>query len=194
VTSIPYSHRTYHVGCTDVSPDYKSLSYIGSLHKREIGEEWTHRWTNQPSTLRSKFHVANRIPPSTKPTKRLITLDRCTFSRTLQCRTGHAHIGDYYRRFVPSENQSCHCSDTLQTRTHILYECKTHFRHRHLLGIGRTRNIEVLLGSEKGISRLARFLKTSRAYEKRDSESPNDVRHNGRRGRTRGAGTGEGSS
>jgi len=163
------------------STDYKSLSYISSLHKREIGEEWKHRWTNQPSTLRSKFHIANRIPPSTKPTKRFITLDRRTFSRTLQCRTGHAHIGDYYRRFVPSENQSCQCSDTLQTRTHILYECKIHFRYRHILGTGRTRSIENLLGSEKGIKRLARFLRISRAYDKRESESPSDARLHGRR-------------
>src|SRR5258705_9615773 len=63
--------------------DYKSLLYISSLHKHEIGEEWTHRWTNQLSTLCSKFHIANCIPPSTKPTKRFITLDRCTFSWTL---------------------------------------------------------------------------------------------------------------
>ena len=144
-----------------LNTDYKSLSYIGSLHKREIGKEWTHRWTNQPSTLCSKFHTANHIPLSTKPTKRLITLDRCTFSRTLQCRTGHTHIGEYYRQFVPSENQMCHCSDTLQTRQHTLFECKTHYRHQHILGTGRTRNIEFLLGTEKGIRRLARFLKAS---------------------------------
>src|SRR5258708_3403502 len=162
-------------------PAYKSLSYVGSLQKREIGEEWRHRWSNHDSTLRSNFHVANRIPPSTKPTARLTRLDRRTFSRTLQCRTGHAHIREYYRRFVPSEEQSCHCSDTLQSRHHILYECKTHRRHRHLLGTGRARNIETLLGSEKGIRRLARFLKASRAYDKRNAGPSNDPRHNGRR-------------
>ncbi len=181
--------RMYHK-----NSDYKSLSYISSLHKREIGEEWTHRWTNQPSTLRSKFHIANRIPPSTKPTKRFITLDRRTFSRTLQCRTGHAHIGEYYRRFVPDKNQMCHCSDILQTRHHTLFECKTHFRHRHILGTGRARNIEVLLGSEKGIKRLARFLKASRAYEKRTDGEQNNIRHSDvRRGdRSRQTGTGSG--
>src|SRR5258708_14693330 len=95
--------------------DYKSLSYISSIHKRNICEEWTHRWTNQPSTLCSKFHVTNRIPLSMRPTKRVITLDRHTFSQTLQCQTGHTHISKYYCHFVPSKNQSCHCSDTLQT-------------------------------------------------------------------------------
>ena len=175
-------------------PDYKSLSYIGSLNKHEIGEEWVHRWANHPSTLRSKFHIANRIPPSTKPTTRFIKLDRRTFSRTLQCRTGHAHIGEYYRRFVPSERQICHCSNTLQTRHHILFECKTHFRHRHILDTGRARNIETLLGSERGIRRLAHFLKASRAYEKREDGPQNDMRHsdNRRRNQTRQANTGEG--
>ena len=174
--------------------DYKSLSYISSLHKCKIGKEWTHRWTNQPSTLCSKFHVANHIPPSTKPTKRFITLDRHTFSLTLQCWTGHTHIGKYYCWFIPSENQSCHCSDTLQMRTHTLYECKTHFWYCHILGTGRTRNIEVLLGSERGIKRVAQFLRTSQAYDKRESKSLNNVRHNGRRrGRMRDLGIGEGS-
>ena len=33
------------------NPIYKSLSYIGSLHKCEISEEWLHRWTNSYTTL-----------------------------------------------------------------------------------------------------------------------------------------------
>src|SRR5258708_3503100 len=74
------SSRMYHR-----NTDYKSLSYISSLHKCEIGKEWTHRWTNQPPTLCSKFHVTNHIPLSMRPTKRFITLDRCMFSHTLQC-------------------------------------------------------------------------------------------------------------
>src|SRR5258708_26149070 len=75
---------------------YKSLSYIGSLHKCKIGEEWRHRWTNQHTTLCSNFHVANHIPLSTKPIVRLMKLDHHTFSWTLQCHTGHHHIRDYY--------------------------------------------------------------------------------------------------
>src|SRR5260370_30912263 len=96
-------------------PNYKSLLYLGSLHKQEIGEEWLHRWTNSHTTLCSKFHVANRIPPSTRPTDRFLRLDQPTFSQTIQCCTGHAHIGKYYRCFIPSETQYCHCSEILQT-------------------------------------------------------------------------------
>ena len=142
-------------------PTYKSLSYVGSLQKCEIGEEWRHRWSNHDSTLRSNFHITNCIPPSTKPTARLTRLDWHTFSWTLQCCTGHMHIGEYYCRFVPSEEQSCHCSDTLQSRHHILYKCKTHRCYCYLLSTGRARNIETLLGLVKGIRRLARFLKAT---------------------------------
>ncbi len=96
--------------------NYKSLSYIGSLHKHEIGKEWLHRWTNTHMTLKSKFHTANCIPPCTKPTVWFLTLDHCTFSHTIQCHMGHTHIGEYYRCFVPSELHHCHCSaEQLQT-------------------------------------------------------------------------------
>ena len=118
-------------------PNYKLISYIGSLHKCEIGEEWIHRWTNSHTTLRSNFHTANHIPPCTRPTVRLLMLDCHTFSHTIQCCTGHTHIREYYKHFVPSKTQECHCSEILQTCGHLLFECKTHFRHRHLLGTGR---------------------------------------------------------
>ena len=155
-------------------PNYKSLSYIGSLHKCEIGEEWLHRWTNSHTSLWSKFHIANHIPPCTKPSKRFLMLDHHMFSHTIQCWTGHTHIREYYQCFIPNKTQQCHCSETLQTWNHVLFNCKSHFQHRHLLGIGRACSTEVLLGSERGIKRLACFLKTSWAYKKWTMEITNN--------------------
>ena len=95
-------------------------------------------------------------------------LPRETFSRVFQCRTGHAHIGSYYRRFLAEENTECPCGDaTIQTREHILRECTLHDTHRSLLlNDERELNIEELVGSEKGIDRLADFLEKSNAYTK----------------------------
>ncbi|KAF9509918.1 hypothetical protein BS47DRAFT_1275083, partial [Hydnum rufescens UP504] len=45
------------------------------------------------------------------------------FSRLVQCRTGHAFIGQYYERFVPDESATCCCGERLETRTHILQDC-----------------------------------------------------------------------
>ena len=147
-------------------PNYKSLLYLGSRNKHNIGKEWLHRWTNSHMTLRSKFHITNCIPPHTRPTDRFVRLDHCTFSRILQCHTGHAQIREYYKWFIPNEEQNCHCSETLQTWGHILLDCKNHSHHHHLLGTGKHWNIESLLGTERGIKRLAHFLNASRAYKK----------------------------
>ena len=148
-----------------INLSYRSLS-IGSVQKCKIREEWRCRWTISQSSLWSNFHVADHIPPTTKPTKRMRTLNQLTFSRTIQCRSGHAHIREYYQGFVPSEDKHCHCKDMLQTREHILFHCRAHRRHCHLLGVGRKCNLEALLGSNKGIRRLGCYIKASRAYDK----------------------------
>ncbi|KAF9519371.1 hypothetical protein BS47DRAFT_1280097, partial [Hydnum rufescens UP504] len=57
---------------------------------------------------------------------------RKTFSRLIQCRTGHAHIGSYYVKFVPDEDRRCQCGEPTQTRDHILYECPIFNDERHL--------------------------------------------------------------
>ncbi len=125
---------------TPMKPNYKSLSYLGSLHKHKIGEEWRHRWANNYTTLCSKFHITNHIPPTTHPMNRFLTLDQCTFSQTIQCCTGHTHIGEYYQQFVPNEEQECHCRKTLQTQNHLLFKCKAHQWHWCLLGTGETQD------------------------------------------------------
>jgi hypothetical protein len=55
----------------------------------------------------------------------------------------------------------------IQTREHILRECTLHDTHRHLLlNEDGELNVEELLGSEKGIDRLAEFLEETDAYAK----------------------------
>ena len=142
---------------------------MGALHKRELLEEWRFRWTNTPNPMRSGFHPANRIPPTLKPTERFTQTDRRTFSRLIQCRTGHAHIGEYYKKFVPTENMGCACGTTTQTREHIIKQCKRHTRHRHTLGHGRHAQLGRLMGTVKGIRKLCTFIKCSNMFDKDNS-------------------------
>ena len=125
-----------------------------------------------PNHPHSGFTLANRIPPSLHTTERFWSLKHRTFSHLIQCRRGHAHIGEYYRHFVPSESQSCACGAELQTRTHILKECRIHSRHRHLLGQGRNSQVRRLLGTTRGIQKLALFIKRSKAMEKQPKADP----------------------
>jgi ribonuclease HI len=152
-----------------VMHDYRSAAFAANMRKGEMAETWKTQWDQDTGQLsRTDFQKANKLTPQIHPTRRMRELPRETFSRVFQCRTGHAHIGSYYRRFLAEENTECPCGDaTIQTREHILRECTLHDTHRSLLlNDERELNIEELVGSEKGIDRLADFLEKSNAYTK----------------------------
>ena len=149
---------------------------MASLHKRELLEAWTFRWSNHDTNPSSGFHPANKIPPTLSLMNRFKDSDWKTFSRLIQFCTGHTHLGEYYRRFIRTEDPACPCGHTTQTRRHILNECPKFARHRPLLGTGRYAQLENLIGTEKGIKRLAKFITTTKAIDKHKSTSTN--RHN----------------
>ncbi|KAJ7321348.1 hypothetical protein DFH08DRAFT_637798, partial [Mycena albidolilacea] len=68
--------------------------------------------------------------PSMKPTPHFKALKREVFGRVTQCRTGHYFSGEYYSRFIPSENVDCICGEVYQTREHLLRECPRHVDQR----------------------------------------------------------------
>ena len=140
---------------TPPDPNHKTQSYVAGLHKREMQEAWRHRWMNTPNHPCSGFTLANNLPLSLHTTERFQTLDHQTFSCLIQCRTGHAHISDYYWWFIPSETQNCTSSATIQTKFHVLKECRRNSKHRHLLGQGRHSQVGRLMGTIKGIQKLA---------------------------------------
>src|SRR5258708_10966737 len=61
------------------------------------------------------FQLANNFPPSLKPTERLLSTDCKMFSRLIQCQTRHAHTGEYYNCFIPTQETDCPCGTTTQT-------------------------------------------------------------------------------
>ncbi|KAF7350488.1 RnaseH domain transposon factor [Mycena venus] len=111
--------------------------------------------------------MANRFPPSMKPTTHFTSLKREVFGRVTQCRIGHCFSGEYYNRFVPSENVNCPCGEELQTREHILRTCPRYEDHRHLLrSVSRDISLPEILGTKDGIAALAKFLEESGAFTK----------------------------
>src|SRR5258708_8588404 len=72
-------------------PKYKTQAYVARLHKQELAEMWKLRRSNTPNPPSTWFQPANRIPPRLKPMERFLSTDQKTFSRLMQCRTGHAH-------------------------------------------------------------------------------------------------------
>lgn len=146
-------------------PGYKSLAYVGARTKEAALQRWQHKWAC--GKRHRNFIHADHFPPSFRPRDHFYTLSRKTFSRVTQCRTGHAHIGEYYARFVPTEDRACPCGVASQTREHVLRQCPLYADHRHLLGISPgDRSMSNLLGTDKGIIRLAKFIEATGAFAK----------------------------
>jgi ribonuclease HI len=114
------------------------------------------------------FAPANTFAPRWTPHNHFKNTRREVYSRMVQCRTGHAFIGEYYKRFnIPVDDTYCACGEPSQTRMHVLYECPLYDDHRHLLDLdGETPDINELLGTEEGLEALAAFLQASGAFTK----------------------------
>jgi ribonuclease HI len=151
---------------TPDNPHYSSAAFDINARRQHTREQWIHRWQSRPITHRSDFHTADRIPPTTRPTRRFKTLDRKLFSRSIQCRTGHAHIGSYYEYFNIEEPYRCACG-TFETRNHIILDCVKYETHRPNLGNKHgVLEIRELLGTPGGILRLAAFIAATKAFDK----------------------------
>lgn len=133
--------------------------------KENTQKKWRKEWRAETKT--GRFAISNRIEPSLKKTMQFTLLHkkREIFGRLVQCRTGHAYIGEYYSKFVPSKNTDCICGEPLQTREHILRECPEYEAHRNILRkFSRDISIPEILGTKDGIYALAEFLEESGAF------------------------------
>ncbi|KAJ3879575.1 hypothetical protein F5051DRAFT_325587 [Lentinula edodes] len=83
----------------------------------------------------------------------------------MQCRTGHAFLGEYYSQFVPNKNVDCPCGEELQTREHILRACPKYEDFRYILRkASEDICLKDILGTSEGIEALTEFLKESGAF------------------------------
>jgi ribonuclease HI len=128
---------------------------------------WIREW--RKSALQGRYAIANRFPPSLKPTHhfRAQSHNRELFGRTLQCRTGHNYTGEFRHSFTLNGQYECPCGEPTETREHILRECPRYnaFRHR-LEKASRQISLPTILGSREGISALSDFLKASGAFSR----------------------------
>jgi ribonuclease HI len=160
-------------------PSALPVSLTITRAKREASERLTSRWRAEwlANTRVNAFSPANRIAPSTQPTPHLRTLDKSTFSRLFQCRSGHAFTGEYYRAIdKPERGYECECGDAaLQTRDHILTTCITHERYRYILrAASLSLSIPNLLGTKEGIAATGAFIRKSGAFSRPATLDPVD--------------------
>jgi len=138
---------------------------------------WAREWQRAPK--RGRFAISNRIPPSLNPTKHFTELkdQREVFGHLIQCRTGHAYIGEFHKQFFPKKSVACECDENLQTHEHILRSCTRYTDHwGSLQDENREIALPELLGTPKGITALTEFLKDSGAFTfTREKHMPKDA-------------------
>jgi ribonuclease HI len=146
-----------------------TISWAKEASKIRATLEWTRQW--QESPRHNHAAVALRTPPSTKPWR--LFRENCSgprhiTTRLIQVITGHAFFGNYYKRFRPMDPTSCACDNyTLQTREHVICDCPLFNHARYLLReVSPTLSLPVILGTQKGLAALAKFLATSSAFVK----------------------------
>lgn len=136
--------------------------------KATILKLWRLEWKKKPPT--GRFAIANRFPPSLRPTPhfRQLKNNRELFGRLTQCRIGHNYSGEFRQTFLPNVEEpiTCPCdNETLQTREHILCECTKYNQHRDILReASPTIALPTILGTKEGIQALTEFLKKSGAF------------------------------
>lgn len=154
---------------SDGSPIGTSRTNALRKAKAQTTKIWRREWSN--STKTGGFAIANQIPPNSKPTKRFLSTPREVFGRLIQCRTNHAYTGEFRKRFFPNESRECLCGAELQTREHIIRECKLYNGKRNLMiQISRDIWLPMILGFEPGIQALTAFLATSGAFTRDGKE------------------------
>lgn len=145
-----------------------TISYYREQSKTRAHESWVSEWElgNPKPNLAA---VATRRPPSTRASKFLREFNGSVeiTSRTIRALTGHAFMGEYYRRFVPTERVKCPCGHRIQTRDHIIMDCVLHENARHhLRKVTRSLSIPIILGTDKGLTAFAKFLANTDAFSK----------------------------
>ncbi|KAJ3536486.1 hypothetical protein NMY22_g6022 [Coprinellus aureogranulatus] len=156
-------------------PSSSTTTRANAIRRAKLAaqKEWTKEWRSAPS--QGWFTISDRLPPSLKPTKhaRRLAGKRELYGRVVQTRAGHAYTGEFRRRFELDEPYTCPCDNvSLETREHILVHCPRFERWRYgLREVSRDIVLSEILGTDKGIEALEKFLRRSKAFS-RPSERP----------------------
>ena len=94
--------------------------------------------------------------------------NRCIYGLVTQCHTVHAFTGEYYARFVPTEDAKCGCGTLSQMRKHILLDCPKYAdaRRTTLSHVAPSPTVNDIIGTQDGICALAKFIAKTGAFTK----------------------------
>lgn len=133
-----------------------SLRSTQIKHLEDRRQEW---W----KTFQPKRYTDLGITTTPRAPKEL-TLPRATLARLLASRTGHGDFAEYHRRFDHADAElTCTCGQD-KSPDHFFYCVRGRRLSRDLTGNPRT-SIANILGTNEGITRLAKWLEDTSFYK-----------------------------
>ena len=135
---------------------------------RQSTRSWRKHWEIAPKSHHAADHL--RSPPSLKlsPFHKDPRVSRAVHCRLIQVILDHGFFGEYYSRFVPTEDVDCPCGELIQTLQHVLYDCPLHNEARtRMYEVSGPLHPSCLFGTVPGLRAIASFLSSSSAFRKR---------------------------
>ena len=154
---------------TELEPATETTT-ITKLHRQlraKLKTEWTIEWARKP--IAGRYAISDRIPPSLAGSHAFRTLDRHILGIVTQARTGHGYFGEYYQTLNIQGPINCPSGAGLQTREHIVFECRSHEEYGDIIDEGAPdHQLSTLFGTKTGIDALAEFVKKSKRSKKHE--------------------------
>ena len=98
-------------------PNITVKNYI----KEKIFDEWTNRWSNEPTCRQTKLFFPK---PSSEKSKKIMKLARSQLSRLVEITTGHNSLAYHASKQDPSIDPLCSlCEESTETFFHFITEC-----------------------------------------------------------------------
>jgi hypothetical protein len=152
-----------------------SLLWLREHSRGKVQRHWRWEWPQRKRAMGPSMAMGNR-PPSRKVARemeKIMDAKRRVGARAMQVLTGHAFLGEFYNRMIPSEKIDCECGEELQTRQHVLRDCPLfeaeRFRLRKVIPSVDERKI---VHSKAGRAALLDFLSNTRAFLKPHRDVP----------------------
>ncbi|KAI6162557.1 hypothetical protein EDD17DRAFT_554438 [Pisolithus thermaeus] len=144
-------------------PKYNTASYTFERHgaKDTLLEDRNAIWSNA-TKLNSALSPADQLKPALKLQGLVHETGGTTCGRLIQCRTGHAFMGERCLSFVPNEDTLCPSGERIQKRGYKLIHCPLLEDKRYILLSALEHIVIDLLGTEEEFQIVLSFFTTTK--------------------------------
>jgi hypothetical protein len=148
-----------------------SLSWLKERNRAQVDLHWQLDYIDDLGRKNAPLALCKSLPSKhpSEEIKAILEAPRSHSARAAQVLLGHAFVGEFYDRHVPSVSTACECGIEMQTIKHLLFACPVtdpHRKHLHDKTSGQIMSEHVIMQTFAGRKGLLAFLAKSRAFKR----------------------------